>query len=63
MTMADRMAADGYLEAGYNYIIVDDCWSAMERDEEDRLVGDPIRFPSGMKALADYVRNLNGKKI
>lgn len=53
--MADKMVSDGYLKAGYEYIIVDDCWSAMERDEEDRLVADPIRFPSGMKALADYV--------
>lgn len=53
--MADRMAEDGYLDAGYEYIIIDDCWMAKERDEQDRLVADPKRFPSGIKALADYV--------
>ena len=56
MDMADRMAADGYRDAGYEYVNLDDCWSAKERDAEGRLQGDLERFPSGMKALADYVR-------
>ncbi|CAF0822916.1 unnamed protein product [Brachionus calyciflorus] len=55
--MADRMAEDGYLEAGYEYIIVDDCWLAMKRDENKRLQPDPERFPSGIRALADYVHS------
>ena len=54
--MADRMAADGYKEAGYEYVIIDDCWLAKERDPDDKLQPDPKRFPSGIKALADYVR-------
>lgn len=50
------MASEGYLEAGYQYIIIDDCWMEMERDPESkRLVADRKRFPSGIKALADYV--------
>ena len=49
------MAADGYAAAGYEYIIIDDCWLAMERDSSGRLQPDPTRFPSGMRALADYV--------
>ncbi|XP_044265699.1 alpha-N-acetylgalactosaminidase-like [Tribolium madens] len=53
--MADKMASDGFLDAGYEYVIVDDCWLAMERDSEGRLQPDPGRFPSGIKALADYV--------
>ena len=57
MQMADRMAADGFKEAGYEYITVDDCWPARERDEEGKLQPDPKRFPRGMKALANYVRN------
>ncbi|GAB0086239.1 Alpha-galactosidase [Sergentomyia squamirostris] len=53
--IADRMVDDGYLALGYEYVIVDDCWMEMERDEEGRLVADKKRFPSGMKALADYI--------
>lgn len=55
--MADRMAADGYLKAGYEYIIVDDCWLAHTRDSNNMLQPDPVRFPSGIRALADYVHS------
>jgi len=37
-------------------VIIDDCWLERERDENGDLVADKERFPSGMKALADYVR-------
>ena len=57
---ADRMAEDGYLAAGYEYVIIDDCWSSHERDASGRLQADPDRFPSGIKALADY---LHGKGL
>ena len=53
--MADRMAEDGYLAAGYEYISIDDCWMSKQRDSQGRLQPDPDRFPSGIKALADYV--------
>ena len=56
MDMADRLAADGYAAAGYQYINIDDCWASLERDPSTKeMVGDPKRFPSGMKALGDYV--------
>lgn len=55
--MADKMVEDGYLDAGYEYIIVDDCWPAMQRDENSRLQPNKTRFPSGIKALADYVHS------
>lgn len=42
-------------EAGYEYIIVDAGWKAKKRDAQGRLKADPGKFPSGMKALADYV--------
>ncbi|CAL1543439.1 unnamed protein product [Lymnaea stagnalis] len=58
MDMADRLAADGYRDAGYVYVNIDDCWAAKQRDPVTlRLVPDPNRFPSGMKALADYVHS------
>ncbi|XP_071477917.1 alpha-N-acetylgalactosaminidase-like isoform X1 [Diadema antillarum] len=53
--MADRLVEDGYLDAGYEYVNIDDCWSAKQRDSQGRLQADPDRFPSGIKALADYV--------
>jgi hypothetical protein len=49
------MVKRGYLDAGYEYIIIDDCWLSHERDAQGKLQPDPERFPSGIKALADYV--------
>lgn len=54
---ADAMVDGGFLEAGYNYLIIDDCWSEKERDENGRLVPDYKKFPNGMKAVADYVHS------
>lgn len=51
------MVAGGYRDAGYEYIIIDDCWPALTRTLDGKLQGDPKRFPSGMKALADYVHS------
>lgn len=53
--MADHLVSDGYLEAGYEYIIIDDCWASKQRDNNSRLQPDPDRFPNGIKDLADYV--------
>ena len=53
--MADRMAADGYKDVGYEYVNIDDCWAAKQRDSDGKLRADPERFPSGIKKLADYV--------
>ena len=36
METADMMVKDGFLDCGYNYLVIDDCWSCMERDEEGR---------------------------
>ena len=53
----DSMKEQGFLEAGYEYVVMDDCWSLKERDAEGRLVADPEKFPSGIKALADYIHD------
>jgi len=55
MKAADLMVSEGYQAAGYEYVNVDDCWPAQERAADGRLQGDPVRFPSGMRALADYI--------
>ena len=51
---ADAMVASGMKDAGYQFIVIDDCWQ-VERDPQGHIVPDAKRFPSGMKALADYV--------
>lgn len=55
--IADTMVEKGYLEAGYEYLIIDDCWSLKERDAAGNLVPDPEKFPNGMKSLADYIHS------
>ncbi|MGA2015871.1 MAG: glycoside hydrolase family 27 protein [Opitutaceae bacterium] len=54
---ADAMAANGMRDAGYVYIVIDDCWAKKERDADGNLVADPVKFPSGMKALGDYLHS------
>lgn len=49
------MVSDGFLAAGYDYVIIDDCWASKERDSEGRLQPDPERFPNGIKNLSDYI--------
>lgn len=51
---ADAMVSSGLRDAGYQYINIDDCWQGT-RDAQGFMRPDPARFPSGMKALADYV--------
>ena len=55
-TSADAMVETGLKDAGYEYIVIDDCWSLRER-QNGRLVPDPEKFPEGMKAVADYVHS------
>lgn len=50
------MATLGFLDAGYEYVIIDDCWSEMQRDNlTGRLVPNRKRFPHGFYDLSDYV--------
>lgn len=54
--VADAMVSSGMKDAGYQYIVIDDCWHG-ERDSLGFIHPDPKRFPSGIKALADYVHS------
>jgi alpha-galactosidase len=54
---ADAMVNSGMHAAGYEYVVVDDCWQATTRDGSGNLRSDPVRFPSGMKALGDYIHS------
>jgi alpha-galactosidase len=59
--IADAMVSSGMKAAGYQYVNIDDCWQ-VSRDAEGSIVADPVRFPSGIKALADYVHS-KGMKL
>lgn len=54
--VADIMAANGMKEAGYEFVNLDDCWQ-IGRYPDGRIMVDSVRFPSGIKALADYVHS------
>jgi alpha-galactosidase len=55
---ADALVSSGLKDHGYNYIVIDDCWSIKDRrDANGDLIPDPDKFPTGMKALADYVHS------
>ena len=54
--IADFMVSTGMKDAGYEYLNIDDCWQ-IGRDEDGNIIVDDKNFPSGMKALADYVHS------
>lgn len=56
-TTADFFVESGLKGAGYEYIVIDDCWSEKERDKDGRLVPDHNKFPNGIKPVADYVHS------
>jgi alpha-galactosidase len=56
--IADVLVSSGMKDAGYTYLVLDDGWMAMERDNvTGNLVPDPKKFPDGMKVLVDYVHS------
>jgi alpha-galactosidase len=53
---ADAMVSSGMRDAGYKFVVIDDCWQ-VSRDPSGTIVADPQRFPHGIKVLADYVHS------
>ena len=53
--VADKFISLGLRDAGYRYVNVDDCWANWQRDKNGNLQPNPKRFPSGIKALANYI--------
>ena len=54
---ADAMVSSGMAAAGYQYVVVDDCWMQDTRDASGNLRANTTRYPSGMKALGDYIHS------
>lgn len=54
---ADKMVETGLLDAGYEYVVIDDIWALKERGKDGRLIPNPEKFPHGMKYVADYIHS------
>jgi len=57
---ADSMVKSGMKDAGYQYIVIDDCWQ-VERDKDGNIIPDAKHFPNGMKAVGDYIHSVGLK--
>ena len=53
---ADALVSSSMKDAGYQYVVIDDCWQ-LNRDAAGNIIADAKTFPSGIKALADYVHS------
>ncbi|KAJ3042207.1 hypothetical protein HDV00_007917 [Rhizophlyctis rosea] len=51
----------GLQRLGYQYIVIDDCWSLKSRNSSGYLVPDPSKFPNGIKGLADQIHSMGLK--
>ena len=59
----DAMVSTGMRDAGYVNVNLDDNWHANPaRDGSGNLIAHPVRFKSGIKALADYAHS-KGMKL
>ena len=61
----DAIVSSGLQAAGYRYVSMDDGWMAKSRDTNGNLVANSERFPSGLKALTDYIhsKGLKGRHL
>ncbi|MEO6914622.1 MAG: glycoside hydrolase family 27 protein [Chitinophagaceae bacterium] len=58
----DAMVKEGLRDAGYTYVVVDGGWRDTKLGPNGELLPNPVRFPHGMKVLADYA-HANGLKF
>jgi alpha-galactosidase len=55
------MVDTGLKAAGYEFVNSDDCWMTANRTADGHQVPDPVRFPDGFKAVADFIHSLGLK--
>lgn len=58
---AEALVSSGLADAGYRYVVIDDCWALRERDLHGNLVPDPKKFPHGMKSLGERIHAMGLK--
>jgi alpha-galactosidase len=56
---AEALIANGMYDAGYRWILLDDCWAAGARTANDSITWDTDRFPSGIPALTQWLHTRN----
>ncbi|KAI7364207.1 hypothetical protein KC354_g5896 [Hortaea werneckii] len=55
VAQVEMMQKVGLVEAGYNTLILDDCYALKERNATGHMVADPTKFPHGIEALSSQV--------
>jgi alpha-galactosidase len=55
---ANKFISLGLKDLGYSYVVIDDCWSTMSRNSSGYLVPDPVKWPNGIKAVADQIHGM-----
>lgn len=58
LSVASFIADEGMHKLGYDMLLLDDCWSATERNASGHPQPNAKQFPSGMKYLVDRVHEL-----
>lgn len=58
---ADAMVEKGLLDAGYEYLVLDDGYIESKRDEDGNLVPHKTKFPNGFNGISDYIHGLGLK--
>jgi len=53
-----KLVSSGLRDVGYNYVVLDDCWSTGRDPANNWLVPNIEKFPSGMKAVSDGIHDL-----
>ncbi|RYP63035.1 hypothetical protein DL771_009450 [Monosporascus sp. 5C6A] len=61
LSTAKAFVSLGLKDLGYTYVNIDDCWSSKSRNSSGYLVPDPIKWPQGMKAVADQIHGMGLK--
>ncbi|XP_065909660.1 alpha-N-acetylgalactosaminidase-like [Dysidea avara] len=61
LDMGKKLVELGFKDVGYEFVNIDDCWAAKDRDSNNQLQADPIRFPNGIKSLADQLHSMGLK--
>jgi len=55
--IADALVSTGLRDLGYTYLNLDDCWQLSRDATTGKIQEDPDKFPSGMKALGNYIHS------
>ncbi|KAM0255385.1 hypothetical protein ACHAQJ_005827 [Trichoderma viride] len=61
LSAAELIVSSGLLDAGYQYVNIDDCWSMKSGRVDGHIAPNTTRFPDGIDGLADKVHDMGLK--